>query len=195
VEKLLNQAKSLALCGKNTAVKSLIKMAETVKSGDTTNREAVGAKVYWKALFGASFKRDKDGGGINAMLNYGYAVVRASVARAICAAGLLPSFGIFHDNKLNPFCLADDFMEPFRPLADIVVYLSAKENKTELTPETKKYLADILRIKVKTTEGYSPLFQSMHYLCSSFSKALKTKKPLLEIPQWEGKYEMLSDIE
>jgi CRISPR-associated protein Cas1 len=195
VEKLLNQAKTLELCKKNTAAKRLVNMSGTVKSGDMTNREAMGAKIYWKALFDASFKRDKDGGDINAMLNYGYAIVRASVARAICAAGLLPSFGIFHDNKLNPFCLADDFMEPFRPLADIVVYLLSKENKTDLTTETKRRLIDVLWIEVKTVEGYSPLFQSMHYMCSSFSKALKTKKPILEIPHWEGKHENLSVTE
>jgi CRISPR-associated protein Cas1 len=170
-------------------------MSQSVKSGDTTNREAVGAKIYWKKMFGKNFKRDTDDGGINALLNYGYAVLRASVARAICAAGLLPSFGIFHDNKLNPFCLADDFMEPFRPLVDVMVYLLLTEGKAEITSEAKKHLVDILHIKVKTTEGYSPLFQSLHYMCSSFSKALRVKKPIFDIPEWEGGHETLSDTE
>jgi CRISPR-associated protein Cas1 len=194
--KLINQAKSLILRTKSVMAEKLIHISKTVKSGDSTNREAIGAKLYWKEFFGKDFIRDKDAGGINAMLNYGYAIVRASVARALCAAGLLPSFGVFHDNKLNPFCLADDFLEPWRPLVDVVVFQFSKENRVELNPETKKQLANVLWIKVKTTEGNSPLFQAMHYMCASFVHALRLKKAEIDIPVWEGEaYETLSDSE
>jgi CRISPR-associated protein Cas1 len=128
-EKLRNQAKSLVLYGKYDGAGLVQNIVKKVKSGDSDNREAYGAKLYWKALFGKSFSRDPDGDGVNTLLNYGYAVVRASVVRAVCAAGLLPSFGIFHSNNLNPFCLADDFLEPFRPLVDIVVYLGRTKRK------------------------------------------------------------------
>jgi CRISPR-associated protein Cas1 len=195
-EKLKNQAKSLLLCGKDADAGRLQNIAKTVKSGDSDNREAYGAKLYWKALFGKTFSRDPDGGGVNALLNYGYAVVRASVARAVCSAGLLPSFGIFHTNSLNPFCLADDFLEPFRPLVDIAVYhLAEQKNDDELTPQVKQKLADILWIKIKTSEGNSPLFQAVHYMCSSYTKALKAKKANFNIPVWEGGYETISPSE
>jgi CRISPR-associated protein Cas1 len=193
--KLINQAKSLELCKKASLAGKFIKIAKTVKSGDSTNREAYGARLYWKELFGKDFIRDRDADGINAMLNYGYAVLRASVVRALCSAGLLPSFGIFHDNKLNPFCLADDFLEPWRPLVDVVVFQFSKENIAELKPEIKKRLADILWVKLKTIEGNSPLFQAVHYMCSSFTHALGSKKAEIDIPVWEGKYETVSNSE
>jgi len=186
--KLRNQAKTLAACGNGEMAARLNIIAGTVKSGDTGNREAVGAKLYWKALFGDTFKRDKDGDGINALLNYGYAVVRASFCRAICAAGLLPSFGVFHENALNPFCLADDFIEPFRPIVDSVVRQLTRETVQELTPEIKRRLVDILLAELETSEGRSPLCQAAHYLCSSYVGALKTKKPEIAIPVWEGAF-------
>jgi CRISPR-associated protein Cas1 len=194
-EKLKNQAKSLELCGKNDASLKLYAIAKTVKSGDSNNREAYGAKVYWKELFGADFRRDKDESGINSLLNYGYAIARASTARAICSAGLLPSFGIYHKNYLNPFCLADDFLEPFRPCVDVIVYQLVQNNQTELTPEIKHELAKVLWMQVKTSEGKSPLFQSLHYMCSSYTKSLKIKTPVLDIPLWEGCYETVSNTE
>jgi CRISPR-associated protein Cas1 len=188
-EKLLNQAKSLAFCNNSKDVELLKTIAKTVKSGDSDNREAYGAKVYWKALFGKDFIRDKDGDGINALLNYGYAVVRASVARAICSAGLMPSLGVYHSNQLNPFCLADDLFEPFRPLVDVVVYQLAKEKETELNPDIKEILTDVLWTAIKTSEGVSPLFQALHYMCSAYVKALRSKKAEFDIPLWEGKNE------
>ncbi|GMO46153.1 MAG: hypothetical protein Ta2B_27510 [Termitinemataceae bacterium] len=170
-------------------------IAKTVKSGDSDNREAYGAKIYWKALFGGNFKRDKDAAGINSLLNYGYAIMRASTARAICGAGLLPSFGVFHKNLLNPFCLADDFLEPFRPLVDAAVYKLSENNQLELDSEIKRKLASILWTQVKTSEGNSPVFQSLHYMCSSYTKALKAKMPVIDIPFWEGRYETVSNMQ
>jgi CRISPR-associated protein Cas1 len=194
-EKLKNQGKSLEFCRKDKAALKLYSIAKTVKSGDSDNREAYGAKIYWKELFGPDFKRDKDAVGINSLLNYGYAIARASTARAICGAGLLPSFGIYHKNYLNPFCLADDFLEPFRPFVDIIAYQLAQNSQTEITPEIKHELAKVLWMQVKTSEGKSPLFQSLHYMCSSYTKALKVKTPALDIPFWEGRYETVSNTE
>lgn len=195
MSKLTNQAKTLSLIGNKPVSGHIKKIAETVRSGDPNNREAYGARLYWKALFGDDFIRDKDGGGINALLNYGYAVVRASVVRAICAAGLLPSLGVHHDNKLNPFCLGDDLFEPFRPLVDLTVFRLKEEGKIEINPEVKGRLAETLWYKMETQEGSSPLFQSMHYMASSFTKALGSKKPVLRIPEWDGNCERISSPE
>jgi CRISPR-associated protein Cas1 len=104
-------------------------MAGKVRSGDPDNLEAQAARIYWQALFGkegassaaGTFRRDPEGEGINLFLNYGYAVLRAIVARALCASGLHPSLGVHHHNRYDTFCLADDLMEPFRPLVDRVV--------------------------------------------------------------------------
>ncbi len=96
----------------------LSEMAKRVRSGDPDNLEAQGAQRYWPMLFGKDFRRDRDAEGINALLNYGYAVVRAAAARAVVASGLIPTLGVFHKNRSNPFCLADDLMEPYRPFVD-----------------------------------------------------------------------------
>ena len=141
IQKIKNQSLSLGYTKKPEAEK-LKMIADTVKSGDTDNREAYAAKLYWKALFGESFIRDKNGDGINAFLNYGYAIMRAGMARAICAHGLLPALGIHHDNNLNQFCLADDFFEIYRPLVDNLVYKLWENEERELTPQNKKILVE-----------------------------------------------------
>jgi CRISPR-associated protein Cas1 len=195
ISKLTNQAKILSLTGNESVSGHIKKIAETVRSGDPDNREAYGARLYWKALFGNNFIRDKDGDGINALLNYGYAVARASIVRAVCAAGLLPSLGVHHNNKLNPFCLGDDLFEPFRPLVDITVFHLMEEAKMKINPEVKSRLAEVLWYKMETGEGSSPLFQSMHYMVSSFVKALDSKKAVLQIPEWDGNCERISSSE
>ncbi len=191
-EKIRNQAKVMKSIGNECAERHISQIARTVRSGDPENREAYAARMYWKNLFGDDFKRDKDGDGINGLLNYGYAVVRASMIRAICCAGLLPSLGVHHDNKLNPFCLADDFFEPFRPVVDSCVYGLVQDGCAEVSVEAKKHLIDVLWVRVNTTEGKSPLFQALQYLAFSHVRCLKAKKPELDIPVWEGRYEILS---
>lgn len=118
--KLERQAALLRhVCGADAGLEA---MAQKVRSGDTGNLEALGAQRYWPRLFGdPSFRRRRDGGSPNALLNYGYAVLRAAVARSLCASGLHPSLGLHHRNRYNPFCLADDLMEPFRPVVDAIV--------------------------------------------------------------------------
>lgn len=114
--KIRMQGEVLARNGKEGGAFDLL--ARKVRSGDPDNVEAQAARRYWKLLFGPDFTRDQDGGDRNGLLNYGYTVLRAVVARAICAAGLHPTIGIFHANRANAFALADDLMEPYRPLVD-----------------------------------------------------------------------------
>ncbi len=93
-------------------------MSKRVRSGDPENLEAQAAQRYWPRLFGGDFRRDREADDANALLNYGYAVIRAAVARAVVASGLIPSLGVFHKKRSNPFCLADDLFEPYRPYVD-----------------------------------------------------------------------------
>ena len=120
IQKINNQAGTLKRFNKPHA--RLDKLAAEVKSGDSTNCEGLAAQYYWKTLFGVSFIRDQNADGINAILNYGYSIIRAMIARNICAAGLHPAIGLFHHNQYNALCLADDLMEPLRPWVDQIAY-------------------------------------------------------------------------
>lgn len=114
-----------------------------VKYGDTTNREGLAAKVYWHSLFGKEFLRDRFGDAPNNMLNFGYAILRANVAKALMGAGLLPAQGIFHHNCYNAFPLADDLMEPFRPFIDEIVYELFKDGICEINRLVKSEIISI----------------------------------------------------
>lgn len=185
IQKIKNQSLNLKFCQKDN-VDFVEKISRMVKSGDPDNREAYAAKIYWKSLFGDSFIRNKDGDGVNAFLNYGYAILRAAMVRAICSHGLIPSLGIHHDNNMNQFCLADDLFEIFRPIVDRFVYKLYESGETELKPENKRVLANLLKVKVHTSEGETQIVQSMQYMMSSFVKALEAGKPDIELPLWEG---------
>lgn len=138
-------------------------LAGRVRSGDPANVEAQAARVYWSALFGEEsgfalpepFRRSRDGGPPNNLLNYAYMALRAAVARAVVGAGLHAALGIAHHNRGNAFCLADDLMEPFRPLADARVRVLVKSGELELTPQTKRVLLTVLTdpITVAGVEG------------------------------------------
>lgn len=195
IQKIKNQALSLKYCGKEDNIDLIEKISRMVKSGDPDNREAYAARMYWKSLFGDTFIRDKDGHGINAFLNYGYAIMRACMARAICSHGLIPSLGIHHDNNLNQFCLADDLFEIYRPIVDTMVYKLTDEGETELNPENKRALASLLKVKVHTSEGESQVVQSMQYFASSLVNALEVGKPDIELPSWEGNENGITIIE
>ena len=119
--------------------------AARVKSGDPDNVEAQAARIYWGKLFGTEFRRDRDMEGINALLNYGYAILRAAVARTIVGAGLSPALGIHHRNQYDDLALADDLMEPLRPSVDLKVYELARDNpKVTVDKESKSALLQIL---------------------------------------------------
>lgn len=178
--KVTNQAVCLeALDKDNIQVKSLIKY---IKTGDKTNIEAQAAKIYWNLLFGNGFIRDKDGSGVNSLLNYGYTIFRTGIARAIMGAGLNPAIGIFHKNKSNPMRLADDLMEPFRPIIDYFVYNLYLQGETELTADVKKQLVDMLYLDLDSDRGRSPIINRMQSLSYSFAYSLETLKKKLDLP-------------
>ncbi len=123
--KIAGQARSLELAGKDGT--GLLEISKRVPSGDPKNLEAYAARIYWQRLFGTDFRRDRDADDANKLLNYGYAVLRASMARAIVATGMHPAFGIHHTNQYNPMPLADDLMEPLRPFIDARVFAIERE--------------------------------------------------------------------
>lgn len=118
--KLEQQAAALEAAGEPTI--PLTALIGKVRSGDPENIEGQGARRYWTLLFGADFRRDQNGGGLNALLNYGYTILRSAMARSVVAAGLHPSIGLHHSNDSNAMRLVDDLMEPFRPVVDLKVW-------------------------------------------------------------------------
>lgn len=152
----------------------LEKLSEQVRSGDSDNMESRGAVIYWKNFWDGNFVRDREAVDNNMMLNYGYAVLRAITARACCAAGLHPTIGINHHNRYNPYCLADDLMEPFRAVVDEAVYKlnPANDPIEELSKEMRAVLIGSLQGKIATAQGMwkiSDLIQrSANQLAESF---------------------------
>ena len=139
--KIRNQASLLNKLGKD--VNSLKPFYQNVKSGDPDNREGVAARLYWNELFDEDFIRFRTGPSPNEMLNYGYTVLRAAVARALAGSGLLPCIGIFHKNRYNAFPLADDVMEPYRPFVDEIVFHLYANGENSLNKYSK---AEILKL-------------------------------------------------
>ena len=137
----------------------LPQLAAKVASGDSANLEGRAAALYWKHLFDAPFVRDREAPDNNRLLNYGYAILRAMTARACCAAGLHPTVGINHHNRYDPFCLADDLMEPYRPVVDRVVYRLNPANREvpELTTAYRRALLEGLLGKLPTRDGHRDL--------------------------------------
>jgi CRISPR-associated protein Cas1 len=172
-----------ALHGKD---RGLTEIAKKVRSGDTENLEAQASRRYWPMLFGEDFQRDFEAEDQNRLLNYGYAVLRAIVARAICAAGLHPSLGLHHHNRYNPFCLADDLMEPFRPLVDGVVAVIVKEKgeQAPLDKETKAEIIGSLTNRRFTVEDESrTLFDILSRVASSLAAVYAGKRKSLILPE------------
>ncbi len=162
----------------------LLALARNVRSGDPKNAEAQGAKVYWKHwLPGGPFRRDPDGKGLNAFLNYGYAIVRAAMGRAIVAGGLLPTLGLHHCNRGNAFCLADDLIEPVRPLVDARVRAMHAEGRTELDPAAKAALLTLLGDPVQFDGDVGPLMVNLHRTVASLVRCLRGEAKKLEFPR------------
>lgn len=163
---------------------ALREMAGRVRSGDPDNLEAQAARRYWPLLMGEGFTRDKQGGNENGLLNYGYAIIRSGVARAVMAAGLHPTLGVFHRNRLNPMCLVDDLMEPFRPRVDWEVVKMRKEGIGEVTPEVKKRLALLLLADCTCDGNASPLSVAMFRAAQSLAAAFRDNAPhALKLPE------------
>ena len=133
----------------------LLAWSKEVNSGDTNNLEGRAAAVYWKHIFHSNFSRNRDFSDNNLLLNYGYAILRAMTARACCSVGLHPTLGINHHNRHNPYCLADDLMEPFRYLIDRKVAELNPDNRdiAQLSKELRSALLNSLLAKVETANG------------------------------------------
>ncbi len=153
-----------------------------VKSGDCDNREGIAARLYWGALFGDDFVRDREQPGINALLNYGYTILRAATARALVSAGLTPSLGIFHHNRSNAFPLADDLMEPYRPFVDEIVYHLCEEGKFELNKDTKGELLGILSCDTYFPKVTRPLQIGLSITMASLAKCYAGEQKTLSLP-------------
>ena len=161
---------------------------EKVQSGDTTNREGYAARIYWKRIFGnETFRRDREGDIPNPFLNYGYAILRAVVARSLVSAGLNPSLGLFHKNKYNAYFLADDLMEPYRPFIDEIVrsiFLSSEfSGEMIMSKEIKKLLLDIPNIDVRLDGKNHVLQIAVQTTCNSLASYYMGEKIKLKLPE------------
>lgn len=179
--KILAQGATLAAVGAEAGGFRLL--ARKVRPGDPDNVEAEAARRYWPLLFGSAFRRDTDGDGLNGLLNYGYAVLRAATARAVMGCGLHPSLGLMHSNRGNGLVLVDDLMEPFRPLVDREVHRIASEGATSVDPATKAALARIMVIDLPAEEGASPLMTCLERLTMSLVKAYGGQGDRLALPR------------
>lgn len=178
------EAQAKLLEERNGTNLGLSAMAARVRSGDPGNVEAQAARIYWRALLGDDFRRSPEGEGVNPLLNYGYAVLRAAVARSICAAGLHPTFGLHHRNRYDTFCLADDLMEPFRPLVDAVAATLAAErgDGVALDRDTKRALLEPLLGRYVDQGESRTLFDWLARMAFSLAAVVDGKADKLEIP-------------
>jgi len=178
--KLQQQAAALEAAG--APFIPLQALVKKVRSGDPENFEAQGARRYWGLLFGEDFLRDQQGGGINAMLNYGYTVLRAATARAVIAAGLHPTIGLHHSNEGNAMRLVDDLMEPFRPMIDLKVWQLSKQGETTITPESKRAVVRTLYDDMQTSAGATPVMVCAQKLAVSLAQVFMGERDKLDLP-------------
>ena len=178
--KIKNQAALLDSIGEDGCV--LRPFYSNVRSGDTDNREGIAARIYFQHLFGDNFVRDREEPGVNALLNYGYTILRAATCRAIVTSGLLPAIGIFHHNRSNAYPLADDLMEPFRPFVDSVVYDLAMNGKMELTKDVKGELISVLYVDTSFKNVKRPLSVGLSMTTASMAKCLAKEQSILNLP-------------
>ncbi|MBX3414656.1 MAG: type II CRISPR-associated endonuclease Cas1 [Pirellulales bacterium] len=190
--KIRAQAENLA--GTPIAQRKLLAFADEVRSGDGTLREAQAARVYWQhwllsedpqaRVTDERFRRLRDGASPNALLNYGYAILRAALARALVAAGLLPALGIQHRHRANAFCLADDLIEPLRPIVDERVRELYWAGQNELDQPTKAALLELLTLPMSSSAGVEgPLMVALHRYVGSLVRSYESKSLQLEIPR------------
>ena len=183
VRKIRNQALCLAYLDLDGS-EELMNMCKEVQSGDRTHVEAKAAAFYFKSLYGLGFSRGNDHV-INSALNYGYAIVRGLIARSIVCYGLEPSIGVFHHSELNNFNLADDMIEPFRPLVDLYVSQNydVAEIDSDLTPERKRDIFGIINYDMDVKGEKRIISNCIDMLVASYSSALQGKRSDLELPE------------
>jgi CRISPR-associated protein Cas1 len=181
VGKIRMQGAALSAAGKEAGAFDLI--ARKVRSGDPENVEAQAARRYWTLMFGPDFTRDRNAEGANALLNYGYTVLRAVVSRAICASGLHPTIGVFHTNRANAFALSDDLMEPFRPLVDLLVMRLLADGIGDVSPGAKARLASVATLDIEASDGtVSPLNIAAQRLVHSLATSFEAGVAAVDLP-------------
>lgn len=182
--KIQNQISVLEKLGSHS--EPMYEYLKNVKSGDSTNMEGIAAQHYWKHLINPDFLRGRFGDYPNLFFNFGYQVLHSIVARALVDTGLLPVFGIFHKNKYNPYCLASDIMEPYRPFVDILVmkWITQNTNCEELTKEAKAYLLNMASLDVRIDKVNRPLMVAVKTTASSLYKCYTGEKRLISYPEF-----------
>ena len=184
--KISNQAEVLAKCT-DAEIGCMHAWVKDVKSGDSDNLEGRAAAYYWKKLFGhiANFNRDREGVPPNNLLNYGYAILRAVVARALVSSGMLPTLGIHHHNRYNAYCLADDIMEPYRPYVDELVcqIVESGMEYEVLTKEIKGRLLTIPTLEVTISGKRSPLMVAVGQTTASLYKCFSGELRKISYPE------------
>lgn len=187
--KIRNQATLLKKLH-NCEVRNMLAWANEVRSGDNTNLEGRAAAYYWSKMFPDqdNFTRDREGIYPNAMLNYGYAILRAVVARALVGSGLLPTLGIHHHNRYNAYCLADDIMEPYRPFVDQLVcnLIQLYPGQEEITTEIKRHLLTIPTLDVFISGQRSPLMIAVSQTTASLAKCFNGELRRIIYPSLDG---------
>lgn len=179
--KIQNQARCLQLAGKEDEHETLLHMAERVRSGDSENVEATAAQLYFPTLFGEGFSRGDDCG-FNAGLNYGYAILRGCVARHLAVYGFLPALGLHHRSTLNAFNLADDLIEPFRPVVDLLVYRYINEDDI-LTPPHKRLLFNCLNLDILSGKQHHSVSYAIEREIKSLPRAITEEDSKLLLPE------------
>lgn len=179
--KIAMQAAALESAGVSPA--PLLMMMRKVTSGDSTNVEAQAARHYWPRMMGDSFRRDAGLPDANALLNYGYTVLRAATARAVVAAGLHPTIGLFHSHRGNAFALADDLVEPFRPLVDCAVRTIIARNGPEVDSAAKQALARLIATDLPLGDGVTPVSVALSKLATSLGQSFETGQLTLALPR------------
>lgn len=185
-QKIHNQAVTLQKC-RNIPTTNMQKWENDVRSGDPDNMEGRAAVFYWKNLFPEveDFTREREGVAPNNMLNYGYAILRAVIARSLVSSGLLPTLGIHHHNRYNAYCLADDIMEPYRPYVDelVVKFTDVYGYPKELTTDIKKELLGIPVIDVRIGGQKSPLMIAATQTTASLARCFSGESRKIIFPE------------
>jgi CRISPR-associated protein Cas1 len=183
--KIYNQA--MLLKRKGVDMQNMMHWAAQVRSGDPDNFEARAAAYFWKSVFPAelNFTRERFGEPPNNLLNYGYAILRAIVARGLVGSGLLPTLGIFHRNKYNAYCLADDIMEPYRPFVDAIVVTIVEEGEdfTDLNTALKKRLLEIPALDIMIGGEKSPLMVGLQRTTASLARCFDGSSKKIMYPE------------
>lgn len=179
--KINNQANCLELLGKKNTVKYLRNLTKNVLSGDTTNVEATAARYYFQNLFNDKFLRGNDLDVRNQFFNYGYAIMRGHIARLIATYGFIPMIGLHHKNELNSYNLADDFLEPFRPIVDL--YVAGVEDFYKLNSLHKRELFNLLNMDILINKQLHSVSYAAELMIQSFSRCCQNKSKELLLPQ------------